>query len=162
MVTFHFDDADYTVEIDAYTGEVWDSFATYNDGSTQTFRPQGDDDTNEGTSEQTSTNDTAGMISSGEASNIAVNSVAYGNNVSNLSAQLVTGGDAPHYVVTFHFDDADYTVEVDAYTGEVWDSYATYNDGTVSRDNDDVDNDNDHDNDIDYSDQENEAYDDAE
>ena len=65
-------------------------------------------------------------------------------------------------MVTFHFDDADYTVEVDAYTGEVWDSYATYNDGTVSRDNDDVDNDNDHDNDIDYSDQENEAYDDAE
>ena len=173
VVTFHFDDADYTVEIDAYTGEVWDSFATYNDGSTQTFRPQGDDDTNEGTSEQTSVNDTAGMISSGEASNIAVNSVAYGNNVSNLSAQLVSGGDAPHYVVTFHFDDADYTVEVDAYTGEVWDSYATYNDGTVSRDNDDIDdndndidndndNDTDNDHDIDYSDQENEAYDDAE
>ena len=145
-----------------------DAQSTQNGSKTNTTQQNQNKNQNQQQNQQQNQNNTnaasEGMISSDKASSIATAYVAPGNNVSNLSAQLVTGGDAPHYVVTFHFDDADYTVEVDAYTGEVWDSFATFNDGTVSRDNDDVDNDNDndHDNDIDYSDQENEAYDDAE
>ncbi|MBR3317562.1 MAG: PepSY domain-containing protein [Atopobiaceae bacterium] len=71
-----------------------------------------------------------GMISSDAAIRAAVSYVAGDNNVSNTNAQLVIGGDAPHFVVTFHFDDADYTVEVDAYTGAVWSAVSTFNDGT--------------------------------
>ena len=160
VVTFHFDDANYTVEVDAYTGSVWDSYATFNDGSTQTFQPQGngasESTSGQTASGQTSTTDTAGMISSGEASNIATSYVAGGNSVSNVSSQLVTGCDAPHYVVTFHYDDANYTVEVDAYTGSVWDSYATFNDGSTQTYTDDDDNDSP---DYDDYDNDNDAYD---
>ncbi|MBO7674748.1 MAG: PepSY domain-containing protein [Atopobiaceae bacterium] len=74
----------------------------------------------ESTSTDAQAQSTTSYISSDEAIQKAVAYAAGDNNVSNQSARLEVGGDAPHYVVTFHFDDADYTVEVDAVTGEVW------------------------------------------
>ena len=71
------------------------------------------------------------MLDSSQAASIASGYVAGDNNVSGTSAQLVTGGDAPHYVVSFHYDDADYTVTLDAYTGEIWSADQTFNDGTT-------------------------------
>ena len=69
------------------------------------------------------------MLSNDEAINCAVGHVAYGNDVRNAGAQLVVGGDAPHYVVDFDFDDAHYTVTVDAYSGDVWDVQTSYPSG---------------------------------
>jgi len=110
VVTFHFDDADYTVEVDALTGKVWSATDSY---GTTYDEPYKENDS---------------YITSEEAIKTASAYIAGENNVSNAEAELVEGGDAPHYVVTFHFDDADYTVEVDALTGDVWsatDSYGT-------------------------------------
>ncbi len=69
------------------------------------------------------------MLTGDEAINCAVAHVAGANNVRNAGAQLVTGGDAPHYVVDFDFDDAHYTVTVDAYNGDVWDVQTSFNGG---------------------------------
>ena len=70
------------------------------------------------------------MISSDDAIRAAANAAAGGNDVRNAMANLEVGGDAAHYVVTFDFDDAHYTVEVDAYTGDVWSVTPTFNDST--------------------------------
>ena len=85
--------------------------------------------TQAGTTRSTSQQSTSGnqqMISGDDATSKAIWHVAGDNNVSNVGCQLITGGDAPHYEVTFHFDDADYTVEVDAYTGAIWSSAASF------------------------------------
>ncbi len=73
-----------------------------------------------------------GLISSGEATNIAVTYVAGGNNVSNVGCELSSASTEPRYVVTFHYDDADYLVKVGARDGSVWYATAIYNDGTTS------------------------------
>ena len=74
----------------------------------------------------------AGLISSGEATNIAITYVAGGNNVSNVGCELSSVSTEPRYVVTFHYDDADYLVKVGARDGSVWYATAIYNDGTTS------------------------------
>ena len=74
----------------------------------------------------------AGLISSGEATNIAVTYVAGGNNVSNVGCELSSESTEPRYVVTFHYDDADYLVKVGARDGSVWYATAIFNDGTTS------------------------------
>ncbi|MBR3159032.1 MAG: PepSY domain-containing protein [Atopobiaceae bacterium] len=66
------------------------------------------------------------MLSEQEAINCAVAEAADNNNVRNAWAELKVGGDAPHYVVQFDFDDAHYTVTVDAYSGDVWDVQDSY------------------------------------
>ena len=100
--------------------------------------------------QQTSQGD-GDMLSSDQAISIASGYVAGDNNVSGSSAQLVTGGDAPHYVVSFHYDDADYSVTLDAYSGEIWSADQIYNDGTTyDFDPDEYNNDNDSDSDDTY------------
>ena len=74
----------------------------------------------------------AGLISSGEATNIAITSVAGGNNVSNVGCELSSESTEPRYVATFHYDDADYLVKVGARDGSVWYATAIFNDGTTS------------------------------
>lgn len=111
---------------------------------------------NQGESQQQTSQADSDMLSSDQAISIATGYVAGDNNVSGTSASLVTGGDAPHYVVSFHYDDADYSVTLDAYSGEIWSADQIFNDGTTydfdpdeynnDNDSDDVyDNDNDND-----------------
>ena len=60
-----------------------------------------------------------------------------------VTAELVVGGDAPHYLVTANYGGGDIkTVEVDALTGEVWPSTYTGGDDAVDNDGDDADDDN--------------------
>lgn len=101
---------------------------------------------NQGESQQQTSQADSDMLSSDQAISIATGYVAGDNNVSGTSASLVTGGDAPHYVVSFHYDDADYSVTLDAYSGEIWSADQIYNDGTTyDFDPDEYNNDNDSD-----------------
>ena len=173
VVTFHFDDADYLVKVGARDGSVWYATAIFNDGTTSDVTKRTDDEA-EATSAQPKQGETgeaettptqlqqettnSSMIGSGAAIDAAASSV--GCQTSGASAQLVTGGDAPHYVVTFHYDDADYSVTLDAYTGEIWDADQTFNDGTTyAVDGDDYD-DNDSDDTYDNDNDSDEVYDD--
>ena len=134
VVTFHFDDADYLVKVGARDGSVWYATAIFNDGTTSDVTKRTDDEA-EATSAQPKQGETgeaettptqlqqettnSSMIGSGAAIDAAASSV--GCQTSGASAQLVTGGDAPHYVVTLNGSDGvTYTVSVDAYTGAVW------------------------------------------
>ena len=65
-----------------------------------------------------------------------------------VTAELVEGGDAPHYVVTINYGGDIQTVEVDALTGDVWSATSSRNDDDDD-DDDDADDDNDADDDDD-------------
>ena len=81
------------------------------------------------------------LISSDAAIKAAVSYVAGDNNVSNIGCELSSTGGEPRYIVTFHFDDADYIVKVGARNGSVWYATAVFNDGTTRNvdDRDDAD-----------------------
>ena len=121
-VTFHFDDADYTVKVVAADGSILDATATYNDGTTRSVT-QSADEANAAANN--------GLISSDQAIGIATSYVAGDNNVSNVGCDLTQGQTTTFYTVTFHFDDADYAVRVAAADGTVLSASQTYNDGTT-------------------------------
>lgn len=91
------------IDVDAITGEVWPEIAD------MYYEEDEDFVSDEGWA----------YISDDDAKSAAVRAAGMGL-PEEVYADLVEGGDAPHYVVVLINGDDTRTIEVDAYTGDVW------------------------------------------
>ena len=105
-VTLTSGDDTRVIQVDAYTGEIWGNVEVDSDDD------DADDDSDDA-------DDSGEFISEDEAESAAVAHMNAGV-PDEVESELVVGGDAPHYVVTITYDGDERTVEVDAYTGDVW------------------------------------------
>lgn len=78
-----------------------------------------DDDDDDDADDQQSNGNGSGFISADDAKSYAVSALGLGL-PETVTAELIQGGDAPHYEVVLKYGTEEHIIEVDAYTGDIW------------------------------------------